>query len=57
MVTNLTRIHEVVCLIPGPAQWVKDQARIRLLVWELSYVLNAGLKDKDKGKKKKKDLF
>ena len=60
--TNPTRNHEVVCLIPGLAQWVKDPvllwlwhrpsaiALIRPLDWQPSYAMGATL---EKVKKKK----
>ena len=31
--TNLTRNHEVVGLIPGLAQWVKDHVLLWLWLW------------------------
>ena len=52
---NLTRNHDVVGLIPGPAQWVKDLALlwlwcrlaavvpIRPVAWEPPYVVSAAL--------------
>ena len=58
-VKNLTSICEVMGLIPGLTQWVKDlallwrwyrpaaAAPIRSLAWELSYATGAALKKKD----------
>ena len=66
METNLTRHHEVVGLIPGLAQWVKDlallwlwcrpaaTAMIRPPAWEPPYATGEALKRKKKTKKKKK---
>ena len=57
MVTNLTSTYEVVSLIPGPTQWVKDPALLWLscrpaaavlihpLAWELSCAAGAALKN------------
>ena len=56
METNPTRNHDVVSLIPGLAQWVKDPALlwlwcrpaavapIRPLAWEAPYAVGAALK-------------
>ena len=40
LVKNLTSIHEVVGLIPGPAQWVEDLAlpRAVVLVWDMAQI-------------------
>ena len=60
MEMNLTRNHEIVGLIPGLAQWVKDlvllwlwskQAALALigpLAWEPPYDACAGLKSQNK---------
>ena len=57
---NPTKNHEVVGLIPDPAQWVKDLVLLWLwcslaaviliwpLAWELPYALGAALKSKEK---------
>ena len=64
--TNLTRNHEVVSLIPGLTQWVKDPAWLWLwlwhrpaavaligpLAWEPPYAMDVALK---KGQKKKRE--
>ena len=64
--TNPTRSHEVVGLIPALAQWVNDPALlwlwhrpeatgpIRPLAWEPPYAAGAGL-EKAKREKKKKE--
>ena len=65
LVMNPTSIHEVVDLIPGLAQWVKDLAllllcRLRIAAaltgppaWEPPYATGTVLKIKKKKKKKK----
>ena len=62
--TNLIRNHEVVGLIPGLAQWVKDPvllwlwcglvatAPIRPLAWESPYAAGAALEKAKKDQKK-----
>ena len=62
--TNLTGDHEVVGLIPGLTQWVKDAALlwlwcrpaatapIRPLAWEPPYAVGAALKSQKAGGKK-----
>ena len=62
---NLTRIHEDVGLIPGPAQWVEHPellwlwcrpaavTSIRPLAWEPPHAMGTALKKKKKKKKKK----
>ena len=62
---NPTRNHEVVGLIPGLAQWVKDlallwlwrrpaaTAPIRPLAWEPPFATSAALKKKKKKEKRK----
>ena len=64
---NPTNIHEVVGLIPGLTQWVKDlallwlrrrqaaRAPIRPLGWEPPYATGATLKRPKKKKKKKEE--
>ena len=64
--TNPTRNHEVVGLIPGLAQWVKDlallwlwsrpaaTAPIRPLAWEPPYAVGAAL---EKAKRQKKNFL
>ena len=63
---NPTRNHEVVYLIPGLAQWVKDLALlclwhrpaavapIRALAWETPYAMGVALNGQKTKKKKKK---